>query len=132
MSLFTTWKGKIEEYASLHISLFKLNLIERSAKLIGAMMLGFITMGLGLGVLAFIGYGLMQYFVQLLDSKIGGAFATAGIFLLIIIIVMLLRKSVINALASIFIDVLTDDTDEDVYDAAQSIRTQQRDKVDKA
>lgn len=132
MSVFTAWKDKLEEYASLRINLFKLNLIERSARLIGAMMLGIIAMGLGLGVLAFIGYGIMQYLVLLLDSKIGGAFATAGIFFLIIVVVMLLRKMIINAFASIFIDVLTNNADEDAYDAANAKRNKSTDKLDEA
>ena len=131
MSLFTSWKDKIEEYVGLRVSLFKLNLIEKLAKLIGAVMFGFISMGLGLGVLAFIGYGLMQSFVQLFDSKVGGAFCTAGVFLLIILVVMLFRKSIINAFASIFINILTNNTDEDAYDSvsAKYLKDQNSDKA---
>lgn len=130
MSLFTAWKDKIEEYAGLRIALLKLTLIERSAKLIGAMMLGFISLGLGLSFLAFVGYGLMQYFVVLFNSKMGGAFATAGIFLLIIIVVMLLRKTIINSIASLFINILTNNADDDDLDASNNKGIPKNENID--
>ncbi|MBS1645181.1 MAG: hypothetical protein JST36_09110 [Bacteroidetes bacterium] len=112
MSLLGAWRAKLEEYAQLRISLVKLSLIERSAKLMGAIMFGFIIMCLGFGVLAFMGFGLMQVLTQAFDSAIAGAFCMAGIFLLLVGLVVLSRKNIVARIAALFISVLTADDDD--------------------
>ncbi len=115
MNLFTRWKDKATAYIDVRLGLLKLAFIERTSHVIGHLLLSIIYIFFTLATLTFLGFGLMETFSSLLDSRVGGAFVTAGIFMLMMVVIFLVRKSIINAFAGMFIRVLTegDDDDED-------------------
>jgi hypothetical protein len=115
MNLFDRWKEKASNFIDVRLGLIKLSLIERTSNVIGHLLISFIYIFLTLGILSFIGYGLMETFSTWFDSRVAGAFATAGLFLLLLIIVFALRRVIVAAFAGIFIRVLTegDEDDED-------------------
>lgn len=113
MNVFNRWKDKANNYIDVRLGLLKLSLIERTSNVIGRLLLSFIYIFLGLTVLSFVGYGLMEVFSAWFDSRIGGSFATAGLFLLLLLIIFALRKPILAAFAGIFIGVLTEGDDDD-------------------
>ncbi len=117
MNLFTRWKEKATDYVDVRLGLMKLSFIERTSTLLSNLMISFIYLFVGLAFFIFFGIALLEVFIELLDSRIGGAFLTAGIFALMLGVLFALRKPIIAAFAGIFIRILTerdeDDDDED-------------------
>ena len=113
MNLFTRWKDKATEYIDVRLGLIKLSFVERTSTLLGNLMLSFIYLFIALAVLTFLGFGLMETFTELLDSRVKGAFATAGVFAVMLLILFTLRKIIIAAFAGIFIRLLTEGDDDD-------------------
>ncbi len=116
MSILSKWKDKATRYVDVRFQLMKLGFIERTSHVLGNLMIGFILLFLSFSMLIFMGMGIMKAMSLWLGSEIGGSFATAGIFLLFILLFILLRKKVLIAFAGFFIGVMTagqDDEDED-------------------
>jgi hypothetical protein len=122
MNVFNRWKEKANNFIDVRLGLLKLSLIERTSSVIGRLLLSFIYIFLGMTVLSFIGFGLMEVFAAWFDSRIGGAFATAGLFLLLLIIVFAMRKAILSAFAGIFISLLTEGDDDDDDDDKKDSR----------
>jgi hypothetical protein len=124
MNLFTRWKDKASNYIDVRLGLLKLSLVERTSSVVGHLLISFIYIFFTLSTLTFIGYGLMEAFSEWTDSRIAGAFMTAGLFALMLAIIFVMRKTIINAFAGIFIRVLTegDEDDEDDDDDDQKER----------
>jgi hypothetical protein len=91
----------------------KLGFIERTSHVIGNLMIGFILLFLSFSMLIFIGMGLMKAFSIWLNSEVAGSFATAGIFLILILLFVGLRKKVLIAFAGFFIGIMTAGADDD-------------------
>ncbi len=133
MNLFSNWKDKATQYADVRLRLLKLSIIERTSTLLGNLIITFIYFFIALAVLTFLGFGLMETFASLLNSRVGGAFSTAGVFILMLLVLFLMRKSIIAAFAGIFIRILTegDEDDEDPDDKDhRSIRVEGDDNDD--
>lgn len=113
MNLFNRWKDKASGYIDVRLGLLKLSFIERTSTLLGNLMISFIYLFIALAVLTFLGFGLMETFTELFDSRVAGAFTTAGLFALLLAILFVLRKTIVTAFAGIFIKILTDNDDED-------------------
>ena len=111
MNLFSSWKGKIENYVDVRLGILKLSIIERTSTLLATVIMAFIFLAIGLAILAFVGWGLMEVFITLLDSRVGGAFMTAGVFAVLLIILFLLRRILVASFAGIFITILTHEID---------------------
>lgn len=113
MSFFTHWKEKASNYIDVRLGLLRLSLIERTSKVVGHLLLSFIYIFLTLCALSFIGIGLMETFSALLNSRVAGAFVTAGLFVFLLLLLLALRKPVLRAFAGIFIRVMTEGDEED-------------------
>ncbi len=113
MNLFNSWKDKATAYVDVRLGLLKLSLIERTSNVIGHLLISIIYIFFTLAALTFLGFGLMETFASLFDSRVGGAFATAGLFILLMLVIFLMRKSIIRSFAGIFIRVLTEGDDDD-------------------
>jgi Zn-dependent protease with chaperone function len=113
MNLFTRWKDKASEFIDVRVGLFKLSLIERTSTLLGNLMLAFIYLFLALAVLTFLGFGLMETFSELVHSRVGGAFITAGVFALLLVLLFAVRKLIIRSFAGIFVRILTEPNEGD-------------------
>lgn len=116
MNIFGKWKDKATRYVDVRFQLMKLGFIERTSHVLGNVMMGFILLFLFFTMLIFMGMGIMKAISIWLDSEVAGSFATAGIFLLFILLFIGLRKKVLVAFAGFFIGVMTagdDDNDEE-------------------
>lgn len=119
MNLFGKWKDKATEYVDVRVQLMKLQFIERTSKVLSSLMFGFVLLIISLTVLVFMGFGIMETLSSWFNSRIGGAFATSGVFLLLLFIFVGIRKRVMASFAGIFIRTLTDDPDDDEKERKQ-------------
>jgi len=124
MNLFTRWKDKATEYVDVRVGLLKLSFIERTSTLLGNLMVSFIYLFIALAFFLFLGIAMLETFASMLDSRIAGAFITAGFFALMLGLLFAMRKGIIAAFAGIFIRILTegDDDDDDDDDADKHSR----------
>ena len=113
MNFFTRWKDKATEYIDVRVGLMKLSFIERTSMLLGNLMVSFIYLFIALAFFIFLGFALLETFSSMLDSRVGGAFLTAGVFALMLGLLFALRKNIINAFSGIFIRILTEGDDDD-------------------
>jgi hypothetical protein len=113
MNLFNRWKDKATDYIDVRVGLLKLSFIERTSMLLGNLMVSFIYLFVALAFFIFLGFAMLEAFSSMLDSRIGGAFLTAGVFALMLVILFAVRKSIVHAFSSIFIRILTDSDDDD-------------------
>jgi len=124
MNLFTRWKEKASEFIDVRVGLFKLGLIERTSTLLGNLMLSFIYLFIALAVLTFLGFGLMETFTELIGSRVGGAFITAGLFALMLVLLFAARKAIIRGFAGIFVRILTESSDDDDADDSKHVKVE--------
>ena len=113
MNIFTRWKDKATDYIDVRLGLIKLSFIQRTSTVLGTMLISFIYLFVGLGAFIFIGIALMETFISMLDSRIGGAFLTAGLFVLLFAILFMMRKSITAAIAGVFVRILTENDEDD-------------------
>lgn len=125
MSFISSWKEKIAHYVEIRMNLFKLGLIERMSNIMSYLIFVFIGLFVGLSILIFLGIGIGEYFATVLDSRAGGFFVTAGIYILLLIVMFLFRSPIKKAFAGVFIRILTADTD--TVEAAEDKATSRED-----
>lgn len=118
INILAKWRDKATRYVDVRLQLIKLGIIERASNVLGSMMLGFILLFLSFTMFIFMGMGLMKALSILLDSEVWGALATAGIFLIFILIIGGLHKKITAAFAGLFIGIITasDEEEEDDED----------------
>lgn len=112
MSFIDKWKDKITEYVDVRFQLIKLSIIERTSHVLGYLVYTFVALSLVLPILIFLGIGLSEVFTSLFDSRIAGYFCTVGVYIVILLILIAVRKSIISKLTGIFISKLTEIEDE--------------------
>jgi H+/gluconate symporter-like permease len=113
MNLFTQWKEKASQFVDVRLSLAKLAFVERTSNVLGFIIYVFILLFLAIAVLIFLGISLQEMFSEWFDSRVGGAFATLGVYLLLVGVVVGMRKTILNGFAGIFVRMLTAGDDED-------------------
>lgn len=113
MSFIDKWKDKITEYVDVRFQLIKLSIIERTSHVLGYLVYTFVVLSLVLPILIFLGIGLSEVFTSLFDSRVAGYFCTVGVYTLLLLVLVLTRRSFINKLAGIFITKLTEIDIED-------------------
>lgn len=113
MNLFGKWKDQATQYVDVRVQLAKLKFIERTSHVLSHLMLGFVLMVVSIVVLIFLGFGIMESFTTLFESRTGGAFATAVIFALFIAILFGLRRRILTSFADLFVRIMTDNNDDD-------------------
>ena len=128
MNFFSRWKDKATEYIDVRVGLLKLSFIERTSMLLGNLMVSFIYLFIALAFFIFLGFALLETFSSMLDSRVAGAFLTAGFFALMLGLLFALRKSIIKAFSSIFIRILTEGDDDDDDDDRDDRKTKSEDK----
>jgi uncharacterized protein YqhQ len=117
MSLVQNIKDKVTQFVDVRLNLVKLTVIERSSSVLGYLIYTFILLFLVLAVFLFLGIGLQEWFSELVDSRIGGAFMTMGFYVLLILLAFVLRKKILAGFAGIFISILTaQDPDDEEYE----------------
>jgi uncharacterized membrane protein YqjE len=121
MNIIGKWRDKATRYVDVRLQLIKLGVIERASNVLGSMMLGFILLFLAFSMLIFMGMGLMKAMSIWLDSEVAGSFATAGIFLVLILLFVGLRTKIKNIFAGLFVGIITaSDEEEDDEDGEEN------------
>jgi hypothetical protein len=106
------WKNKITHYIDLRTQLIKLGLIDRASGVLSYFIFTIISLFIVLAVFIFLGMGTAEYFAAVLGSYAAGYFITAGIYIVLLVILVALRKKIIDMFSSQFIAILTE-TDHD-------------------
>jgi len=131
MNLFHSWKQKVTDYIDVRIGLLRLGLVERTSLLLGNLMVAFLYLFLGLALMIFLGFAILEIFIELFKSRVIGACLTAALFALLMGLLFILRKRLILGFASMFIRVLTEGHDEEFDDEeieARYKRLKQKDR----
>ena len=101
--MFERLKETIARYIHLRLEEFRLGMIERLGNILGYLASVLITFFLSSLALFFIGLGVAFWLSSLWGNKLLGFFATAGIFILVIILFVAFRRpfmrSVVGLLA---------------------------------
>lgn len=100
---------KLTLFAETKLSVMKLSLIEKAAVIMAFSMLLMFAAFCMLIVLIILGIGLSYYFGELTGSVASGFFITAGIYTVLMVISLLLKKHLLKMFASLFINLMTDD-----------------------
>ncbi len=116
MSIFGSFKDKITQYIEVYIKLFKLNFMGSTARLLSYFMFAMICMFIVFIAMLLMGMGIVEIFVVIGLSKVGAYFATMGIYVLILLMAIGLRKKITTFFAGAFLSVLTEDVDDEVED----------------
>jgi len=113
MNLIGKWKEKIAHYIEVRVQLMKLSFIERTSNILSYLVFTFISLFLILTVLIFLGIGVGEFFGEMLNSRATGFFITAGLYILMFGLLMLLRQPIIKAFSGLFIRILTENDDDE-------------------
>lgn len=104
---FNSLKEKIVQYIRLRLEDFRLEVIERIVDLLGYFIFTMLALFFLFIVLIFTSFGLAEWLSSIFNSQIGGYFATAGIFLILTIIVALNAPVIIRFFAGKMVAILT-------------------------
>lgn len=113
MSIFGSIKDKITRYAEVHINLFKLNMIKRTSNLMSFFMFAMICLFVLFCILLLAGMGLVEAFSAAGMSRVAATFLTAGVYFVVLFILMGLRRNITRFFADTFIGLLTEDGDDE-------------------
>ena len=83
---------QVREYITTRIELTKIELIEKSSKIISKILTGILLSIFTLFILLFLSFGLATYLGQLMDNIAYGYFIVAGIYVIVFVILLLIRK----------------------------------------
>lgn len=108
LKIITEWKDKITQYLELRTKLIKLGVIDKASGLLSYFIFTIICLFFLLAILIFTGMGLGEFFAALLNSYTAGYFITAGIYILLFLLFIAMRKRIIGAFSGLFIRVLTE------------------------
>ena len=114
--IFRDIKEKIVKYIEVNISLFKINLIGKTSGLMSYFMFALIALFMVSCIILFVGFGLSEVFFEAGLSRAASYFLTTGVYCLLLILVVLLRKPIVRFFANSIVDVLTDDVDVEEED----------------
>jgi len=112
MSIFSSLKDKVTQHIEVYVKLFKLNFIERTSNLLGYFMFALICLLLVFCVVLFLGFGLVEMFIMVGLTKMLAFFATLGVYVVFLAVLIACRKGITRFFASGVIHVLTEG-DED-------------------
>ncbi|WP_153796145.1 phage holin family protein [Foetidibacter luteolus] len=116
-NFFAQSKEKLEQYVKDRLLLFKLQMVEKTSKLIASMFIGLMITIISLFILIFLSIMGGYYFANLLGNLYWGFGVIAGIYLLLLILLIVLGKRVVqlyitNMIIEIFFDQTAENDDE--------------------
>jgi len=109
-------REKVVRYVEVNVNLFKIKLIGRTSNLMSYLMFALTCLIIFCCIILFFGFGLTEVFMDAGMSHSASFFLTTGIYCLLLIIVILLRKNITRFFADTFINILTEDDDDDIED----------------
>ncbi len=110
--LFDDVKKDVIMYGDLRLKLLKLETYEKAGKVSAALSFVFVLLFIVFFAVLFLFLGLGYYLGQLLDNQAFGMCLIGGLYLLILLLVILCRKSFMGKIFSLFISELMADDDE--------------------
>ena len=94
----------LREYVDVRLEIFRLRMVRMASRTLSLVITAFIISMLGLFILLFLGLTFSAWISQLSGSPILGYAATAGLYLVLLILVILLRKPMLqNPLIRVFL-----------------------------
>ena len=115
---FTRTKGEIKEYIQLQLDLFRLNMLEKSSKILSLLIMIIVFLLLSVITLAFLSMGLMYKLADLWNSQILAALGIGGLYIILIILMLIFKQALfINPFVKQLSRILFDDNDEDDDDS---------------
>jgi len=112
MGIFGQLKDKITRYIDINVKLVKINLIEKTSNIAAYFIFAMILLFIVFCILLFLGFGLSELFVDLGLSRSLSFFITLGIFLLLFIIALALRRKITRFFAGKIVRVITENEEE--------------------
>lgn len=119
MNFFSKWKDKITQGIGDKIQSVKLDFIDKTSGILGYILFSFIAIFIALSVLLFIGFAIAEGFSDLFGSHAWGYLATAGLFLILVMVLFAFRQKFVDQFAGIFIRMLTQQQDDDDDDETE-------------
>ncbi len=110
--IFSSIREKVVRYVEVNVNLFKIKLIGRTSNLLSYFMFALTCLIILCCIILFFGFGLTEVFMDAGMSHSASFFLTTGIYCLLLIMVVLLRKNITRFFANTFINILTEDDDE--------------------
>ncbi len=104
---------KVMKYFQARLDVLKLTIVERIAVVMGFFLLMVLSMMLTLAFLVFLGMGLGEYLGEVTGHIYQGYLIVAGIYLLVLGLIMMFKRNVKRWFAGLFISLLTTDDDDD-------------------
>lgn len=93
----------IEDIAETYYRLTIVNATQKATSLASSVVLVLIVAALGMFVLVFLAIALAIWLGDIMNSRSGGFLLSAGIFLVVLGIVVLIRKSIIKAIRDLIV-----------------------------
>lgn len=93
----------IEDLATTFYRLSVVNITEKTSNITSGIIVTVITGVISLFVLLFLGVALSLWLGDLIESRTGGFLLGAGVFLLVLLIVVLLRKQIMSPIRNFII-----------------------------
>lgn len=112
-SLISKIKDKVLSYIDTNVSLFKVNMIGKTARLMSYFMFAIVCLAILLCICFFAGFSLTEAFVDAGMSRSVSYLLTTGVYFVVLLIVYLLRWQIVRVFANAVVSVLTEDDDED-------------------
>ena len=85
----------IGDFLETYYQLLTINIAQKGINIASAIINGVVLVFLGLFFIGFLGFGLAWLLGNVIDSRAGGFFITAGVYLVIMIAIVVMRKKVI-------------------------------------
>lgn len=116
MSILSQLKEKVTQYLNVYIRLLKVNVIGRTASVFSYFLFVLICLFIFFCIILYTGFGLTEVFAEAGLSKIASFFIMTGIYILLLVIVVALRKNITRFFANGFIRVLSEGDGEEEKD----------------
>jgi len=106
--LFNGIKEKVTGYIDVHVKLIKLGFVEKTANVFSYFMWALIGLFIVFGIILFIGLGLSEVFASCGFSRGAAYFMTTGVYLLLLLLLLGLRKKITGFFAGSIVQEMTD------------------------
>ncbi|MBC7555006.1 MAG: hypothetical protein H7257_13640 [Taibaiella sp.] len=112
MSIFGSLKSTVAQYADVYIRLFKLNLIDKTSSLLSYVMFALICMFISFCTMLLLAFGIVELFCYMGLTRVASCFITMGVYILFLVIIVAMRKSITGMFAGTFIRIMTEEDKE--------------------
>ena len=112
MSILSDLREKITRYIDVHVKLIRISFIERTSALLSYLIYALILLFIFFCIILFLGFGLTEVFVSAGLSKAVSFFITIGVYIILFIIAIALRKKITRFFANEVVNVMTEEDSE--------------------